>query len=116
MSEVKLGHVGLADDEVSILSEVLRESRAMKTQGMDAAGKPKREKKAYLSISHLSKALKDLLRCILIFRHADHESNKLLKGHIAFSGADIHKNLMHLLVVIHEAKTCKCSREFQFMQ
>lgn len=87
----------------------------MKSQGIDAAGKFER-KKAYFSIRHLSKALKDLLRCILIFRNADHESNKLLKCHIAFPSADVHKNLMHLLIIIHEAQTGKRSREFQFMQ
>lgn len=87
----------------------------MKSQSIDAAEKFER-KKAYLSIRHLSEALKDLLRCILIFRHADHKSNKLLKCHIAFPSADVHKNLMHLLVIIHEAQTGKRSREFQFMQ
>lgn len=70
----------------------------------------------YLPIGHLPKALKDLLRRILIFRHADHESNELLKSHVALPSTDAHEILVHLLLVIHEAQTCQRSRKLQLVQ
>jgi len=71
---------------------------------------------AYLPIRHLAKALKDLLRRILILSNADHESDKLLKRHEIAPAARRPEPLVHLHLVVHEPEAGQRGGELEFVQ
>jgi len=70
----------------------------------------------YLPIRHLPKTLKDLLRRILILRHADHEVDKLLERNVVAPAARLQELLVHFHLVIHETEAGERGGKLEFVQ
>ena len=65
----------------------------------------------HLAIGHLLKALKHLLRRVLIFGDRHHESNELLERR-----TDAHELLVHLFLIVNQTQACYGGGELDLLQ
>ena len=93
------------------VSKLLRQSR--KSNGRKRA---EGNEVTYLPVGDLPETLKNLLGCVLILGHTDHEPDELLERHVPAPACDVPKRFFHLPLVVHQSQAGERSAELKLMQ